>query len=110
MGTTLDEGLHNLDEYTCVYGPTFYTYLHTYPEPIKFLALLSGRSFCVDIDNSTISYYFGSILFFFFNLFIQFTQVLVTWSLLLLCAVAVKVDLNACEDGVKVNYFRLILS
>ena len=47
---------------------------------------------------------------FFFNLFIQFTQVLVTWSLLLLCAVAVKVDLCACEDGVKVNYFRLILS
>ena len=73
-----------------MYGPTFYTNLHTYPEPVKFLASLSGRIFCVDIDNRAIRYYFGSIL-----LFILFTQVLVTWSLLLLCAVAVKVDLCA---------------
>ena len=35
---------------------------------------------------------------------------LVTWSLLLLCVVVVKVDLRACEDRVKVNYFRLILN
>ena len=35
---------------------------------------------------------------------------LVTWPLLFLCVVAVKVDLRACEDRVRVNYFRLILN
>ena len=34
---------------------------------------------------------------------------IVTWSLLLLCVVEVKVELRACEDRVKVNYFRLVL-
>ena len=47
---------------------------------------------------------------FFFHLFIQFTQVLATWSLLLVCVVAVKVDLRAYEDKVRVNYFFLILN
>ena len=45
----------------------------------------------------------------FIYIFILFTQVLVTWSLLILCVVAVKVDLHGCEDRVKVNYFYLIL-
>ena len=35
---------------------------------------------------------------------------LVTWSLLLVCAVAVMVELHACEDRVRVNYFHLILN
>ena len=30
-----------------------------------------------------------------------FTQVLVTWSLLFLCVIVVKVDVNACKDGLK---------
>ena len=38
------------------------------------------------------------------------TQVLVTWSLLFLCVIVVKVDMCACKDGVKVNYFCSILS
>ena len=35
---------------------------------------------------------------------------LVTWSLMFLCEVIVKVDLRACEDRVRVNHFRLILN
>ena len=38
------------------------------------------------------------------------TQVLVTWFMLFLCVVAVKVNLRACEDRVRVNYFLLILN
>ena len=49
-------------------------------------------------------------LFSLFTLLFYFTQVLVTWSLLFLCVIAVKVDVCSCEDGVKVNYFRSILS
>ena len=97
---------------TCAYEPTFYTNLHSYPKPAKFLAPLSRRSFCVDIDNSVIRYYFGSILFYYYYyyIFIMFTQVLVTWSLLLLCVVVGKVDLCAYEDRHRVNYFCLILN
>ena len=35
---------------------------------------------------------------------------IVTWSLLLLCVVEVKVELRACEDRIMVNYFRLVLN
>ena len=49
-------------------------------------------------------------LFSLFTLLFCFTQVLVTWSLLFLCAIVVKVDVFACEYGVKVNYLCSILS
>ena len=78
--------------------------LHSTNRPIKFLASLSGRSFCVDIDNNALRYYFGSIfifyyfsyfivLFILFN-FIHFTLVLVTWSLLLFVCVFQEVNFS----------------
>ena len=48
--------------------------------------------------------------FFLYLLGYSVTQVLVTWSLLFLCVIAVKVDVCACEDEVKVNYSHWILS
>ena len=88
MGTTLDEPLYYVTSMHILARTSlrFDTNLHTYPEPVKFLASLPGRSFCIDIDNSALRYYFRSILLFYY--FILFIQVLVTWSLLLLCVVS----------------------
>ena len=44
-----------------------------------------------------------------FFFFILLLQVLVIWSLCS-CVIAVKVIVSACEDGVRLNYIRLILS
>ena len=74
--------------------------LHSTNWPIKFLASLSGRSFCVDIENNTLRYYFGSIFIFYFIVlfilfnFIHFTLVLVTWSLLLFVCVFQEVNFS----------------
>ena len=91
--------------YTCAYGPTF---LHTYLQLVKFLTPLLGRIFFVDIDNNALRYYFGSILFSFF-IYSFHTSSCNLVSVVFVCGFR-KVDLSACEDGVKVNYFRLILS
>ena len=79
----------------------FYT---TSTNPFKFLALLSGRIFRVDIDNSAVGYYSAIFSFYFVytctcNLVFVFVRVIV-----------VKVNVCVCEDGVKVNYFHSILN
>ena len=67
VGMTHYETLYYIPS-TCILTCTslrFDINLHTYSEPVKFLVSLPGRSFCVDIDNSALGYYFGSPLFFF---------------------------------------------
>ena len=59
-------------------GLRFYTNLHTYTEPVNFLALLSGRSFMLIL---TIMQLDITLEFFFSFHFILFIQVLVIWSL-----------------------------
>ena len=68
---------------------------------------VSGEKFRVDIDNSAIRYYYGVLFYFLFyfvyinacNLVFAFVRVII-----------VKVIVNVYEDGVKLNYFRLILN
>ena len=55
--------------------------LYTYLAPVKFLAPLPGRSFCVDIGNSALDITLDHLFIYF--IFIHFMFVLVTWSLLL---------------------------
>ena len=57
----------------------------------------------VDIDNSAIRYYSGTLFYFVYisscNLVFAFVHVII-----------VKVIVIICEDGVKLNYFHLILN
>ena len=111
MGTTLTEALYYIPStriLECI-GLRFDINLHTYPEPVKFFTLLSGRSFCVDIKNSALRYYFRSILFIYFYFYLVYTSACNLVSIDFVRGFR-KVDLRACEDRVKVNYFRLILS
>ena len=80
----------------------FYT---TYSEPVKFSTPLSGKSFYVDIDNSTVRYYSG----FFFSFYLVYTSACNLVSMFV-CVIVVKVNVCVCEDGVKLKYSHSILS
>ena len=55
-----------------------YTFYTSRFRPIKFLALLRGKKFSVDINNKAIRYYSGIFVFI-------FLQVLVIWSFYFVC-------------------------
>ena len=86
----------------------FHIILYTYFESM-FLAPLSGRSYCVDIDNNALDITLDQLFFIYLFYYTHLTIVLGTWSLLLFVYGSRKVNLLACEDKVKVNYFLLIL-
>ena len=82
--------ISNLDAYTCSYKLTFHTNFTHSTIARQVFGAVSREEFHVDINNSAIRYYSG--FFFFIYLVIRLTQVLVTWSLLFLCVIVVKVD------------------
>ena len=69
----------------------------------QVFGVVAGEKFGVDIDNSAIRYYFGTLFYFVYisscNLVFAFVRV-----------ITMKVIVIVCEDGVKLNYFRLILN
>ena len=82
----------------------FYINLHNFYGAHQVFCAVAEEKFCVDIDNSAVSYYFGNILFYFgytsaCNLVSVFVRV-----------IAVKVNVCVCKDEVKLNYFHSILN
>ena len=77
--------------------------LHTTLSTYQVFGTIAGDKFSVDIDNKTIRYYSGIFVFILFYK---------CWSfgLSVLCVIAVKVKVSACEHGVRLNYIRLILN
>ena len=88
MGSPLGEPLYYLHSTRILVrtGLYFDINLHTYPEPVKVLMSFPRRIFVLILTTKHLDVTLDR--FFFFLIFIQSTQVLVTWSLLLLCVVS----------------------
>ena len=109
MGTTLDKPLYyvNLTYILACAGLRFTLILHNPYGARQVFGAVAREKFCVDIDNSVID-----ITLDFFSLF--------TWLFcytsacnfvsVFLCVIAIKVIVCVCEDRVKLNYSRSILS
>ena len=69
---------------------------------------IAGEKFHVDIDNSAIRYYSGILLFLFLFYFFYISACNLVFAFM--HVITVKVIVNVCEDGVKLNYFHLILN
>ena len=96
--------------YTCVCEPTFYIIFHNLYGARQVFGVVAGEKFYVDIDNSAIRYYSGNIyIYIYIYIYIGDTS---AYNLVyvLACVIAEKVNVCVCEDGVKLNYSRLILS
>ena len=74
--------------------------------PIKFLAPLPGRSFCIDIDNNaldiTLDQFFLFNTFYLFFLFYPF-YIRACYLVSTVCLWFQEVNLHAYEDRVKAN-------
>ena len=90
-----------------MYGPTFYTNLHTHLARLLFGTVVAEK-FRVDIDDSTVRYYSGNI-FFIFKFYFGDTNACNLVSVVVR-VIAVKGIVCVCEDGVKLNYFHSIMN
>ena len=85
-----------------IYTPRF--------RPIKFLAPLPGRSFCIDIDNNALDITLDQFFFISYILFILFYFILFypfyirsCYLVSIVCLWFQEVNLHAYEDRVKAN-------
>ena len=74
-----------------------------YPEPVKFLEPLPGRSLVLILTIMQLDFTLE-----FLSFYPIYTSVVI--GSLCLCVISVKVIVCVCKDGVKVNYSLLILS
>ena len=89
-------------------GALFIFFLHNFiytsqNTPIKFLAPLPGRSFCIDIDNNALDITLDQ--FFLFNTFYLFYlfYIRACYLVFTVCLWFQEVNLHAYEDRVKAN-------
>ena len=81
----------------------FKSILYTYPEPVKFLASLPRRSFCVDIDNNALDItldQFFYLFYLFIYLFILFKFYLVYISA---CDLVIHATVRVPESTIFIN-------
>ena len=74
----------------------------------QVFALFPGKKFRVDIDNSAIRYYSGIFLFIFIYYFFYISACNLVFAFV--HVIIVKVIVSVSEEGVKLNYFCLILN